>query len=55
MKRITKRLLRLKTRLFERTSQVIGIRYQALSIWLGISGGEMPSSLVRIPIRRRRS
>jgi hypothetical protein len=51
MKRITKRLLRLKTRLFERTSQIIGV----LSIWLGISGGEMPSSLVRIPIRRRRS
>jgi hypothetical protein len=55
MKQIVFCVLKLKTSLFERMSQSKGVRYPALSIWLGVFGGELPSSLAAIPIRRRRT
>lgn len=55
MKKIAVRVLRLKTRLFEKMSQIKSVRHPALSIWLGVYGGELPSSLVPIRVHRRRT
>jgi len=55
MKEIAVRVLRLKTRLFENLSQIKSVRHPALSTWLAGYGGELPSSLVPIRIRRRRT
>jgi hypothetical protein len=54
MKKIAERALELRTLLFEKMSQIKRVRYPALSIWLGVYSGELPSSLVPILIRRRR-
>jgi hypothetical protein len=55
MKKIAERVLRLKTRLFEKMSRIKSVRHPALSIWLGVYGGELPSSLVPIRVHRRRT
>jgi hypothetical protein len=55
MKRIAVRALGLRALLFEKMSQIKRVRYPALSIWLGVFGGELPSSLAPIPVRRRRT
>ncbi len=55
MKKIAVRALGLTARLFEKMSQIKRVRYPALSIWLGVFGGELPSSLAPIPVRRRRT
>jgi hypothetical protein len=54
MKKIAMRALGLRTLLFEKMSQIKRVRGPALSIWLGVYGGELPSSLAPIPVRRRR-
>ena len=54
MKKIAECALGLRTHLFEKMSQIKRIRYQALFTWLGVHGGELPSSLAPIPVRRRR-
>lgn len=55
MKKIAVRILRLKTRLFEKMRLSKSARYPALSTWLGVYDGELPSSLVLVSIRRRRT
>ena len=53
MKKIAMRALGLRTLLFEKMSQIKRVRGLALFIWLGVYGGELPSSLAPIPVRRR--
>lgn len=54
MKNIAVRALGLRTLLFEKVRQIKRVRYPALSIWLGLYGGELPSSLAPVPVRRKR-
>ena len=54
MKKIAARVLSLKTRLFGRMSRIKSVRHLALSIRLGVYGDVLTSSLVPIPVRRRR-
>jgi len=55
MKRIAVRALKLRTFLLRKMSRIKSVRLPALSIWLGVYGGELPPSLAPVPIRRRRT
>ncbi len=55
MKKIAVRVRRLKRRVFEKMRRIKNIRFPAPSTWLGVYGGERPSSLVPIPIRTRQT
>ncbi|MET4292333.1 hypothetical protein ABIB06_002188 [Bradyrhizobium sp. LB8.2] len=53
MKKMPVNMPRLRNRLFEKMRQIKSDRYPTLSIWRGVYGGELPSSLAPIRIRRR--